>query len=69
MNIDLLIDRLLADEPLYCGDRNAAWADISGVYEELALCGDDPENLTGSDYMGLFTAAEMTALFRAIPVE
>ncbi len=69
MNIELLLDRLFADEPLYGGDRVAAFADISGVYEQLALDGEDPENLTGSSYMGLFTAAEMTALFQAIPVE
>jgi hypothetical protein len=69
MNTDKLFARLFDAQPLFRGSRTSALASIGGVEEEVILDGEDPENLTGSDYMGLFTAEEMTALFNELPVE
>lgn len=63
MNVDSLLDRFFDDEPLLQGSHQAAWANIASIEEDLILSGEDVSCLTGTNYLGLYTAEEMMALF------
>lgn len=66
MNTTQLVNRLLVDEPLY-SDIQGVIADIWAVCEELLLDGQDLDNLTGDNYLGIYNADEMMYLYKHLP--